>query len=561
MRMVKGSPSTSMDDYQLNTTTLIRHAVRNFPDQELLYRCNNQLNRYTYKDAYQRMMKVAHFLENQLDVKPGDKIGVLDWNSQRHFELYFAIPGIGATLLQMNLRISPEDLSYVTNHSEASYIFVDESLLSVAESIAPNLQTVKGFIVMSDKPLSEIKTSLSPIYHYEESIKEQPAVYDWPIIEETTAYSACYTSGTTGRPKGVYYSHRNIYLHTMAGAAYFGVNSEDCLLVIVPMFHGQSWGLVHIAVMMGAKIIFPGRFQAEHTAPLVDLMLEENVTITGGSPAVFLPMLHYIRTLEKIPDLSKARFLSGASEPPVALMRGFKELTGAEIIHAYGATETTPLVAINYQITPSIRNKLTEEETWDLRRKQGLPTTGIDFALFDPATGQEVPRDGKSVGEICLRGPWITGAYHNASENESGFRNGYWRSGDAGTIDQNGYVKIVDRIKDVIKSGGEWISSIDMENTLMGHPDVLEAVVVGIPHPKWEERPLALIRTKDNKTIPGEQLEHLLYEHFAKWQFPDQILIVSEIPKTSVGKFNKKDIVKQYENLYSGAESEEIASS
>ena len=297
MRIVKGCPSTSMNDYQLNTTTLIRHAVRNFPEQEILYRSNKQLHRYTYKDAFIRMSKIANFLEGQLGVKPGDKIGVLDWNSQRHFELYFAIPGTGATLLQMNLRISPDDLSYVTNHSEAKYVFVDESLLSVAEAIAPHLNTVEGYIIMSDKPLSEIKTTLSPIYHYEEKIKEESSEYDWPMIDEMTAYSACYTSGTTGRPKGVYFSHRNMYLHTMGSAAWFGVNSHDCLLVIVPMFHSQSWGLVHTATMMGAKIILPGNFTAEDTSPLVDLMINENVTIAAGSPAIFLPMLHYIRTL------------------------------------------------------------------------------------------------------------------------------------------------------------------------------------------------------------------------------------------------------------------------
>ncbi|WP_379969309.1 long-chain-fatty-acid--CoA ligase [Ectobacillus sp. sgz5001026] len=556
MRLLKGCPSTSMNDFQLNTTTLIRHAVRNFPDQEILYMSNKQLNRYTYKDAFIRMSKIANFLENQLGVEPGDKIGVLDWNSQRHFELYFAIPGTGATLLQMNLRISPDDLAYITNHSEAKYIFVDESVLSVAEAIAPHLKTVKGFIVMSDKPMSEIKTSLAPLYHYEEQIKDESAEYDWPMIEETTAYSACYTSGTTGRPKGVYLSHRNIYLHTMGGAAWFGVTSHDCLLVIVPMFHSQSWGLVHIATMVGAKIILPGNFTAEDTSPLVDIMINENVTIAAGSPAIFLPMLHYIRTLEKKPDLSRARFLSGATEPPISMMKGFKELTGAEIIHAYGATETTPMVAFNYHLSPTLKNKLTEEEKWDLRRKQGLPVTGVEFKLCDPETGEEVPRDGKTVGEICLRGPWITGSYHKAPETESGFRDGYWRSGDAGTIDQNGYVKIVDRIKDVIKSGGEWISSIDMENVLMGHDEVLEAVVVGIPHAKWQERPLALVVTKDNYTIPREELDTLLYERFTKWQLPDQILFVKAIPKTSVGKFNKKEIAKKYENLYMKYEDE-----
>ncbi|MGG0658227.1 long-chain-fatty-acid--CoA ligase [Rummeliibacillus pycnus] len=559
MRLVKGCPSTSMNDYHLNTTTMIKHTVRNFPNQEILFKKNDQLHRYTYRDAFNRMSKIANFLENQLGVKPGERIGVLDWNTHRHFELYFAIPGIGATLLQMNLRISTEDLTYVTNHSEASYIFVDESLISVAEAILPNLNTVKGFIIMSDKPLTEIETTLSPIYHYEDVIAKEKANYDWPIIEETTAYGAAYTSGTTGKPKGVYYSHRNIYLHTLAEAALVGVNSNDCLLVIVPMFHGQSWGLVHTATMMGAKMIFPGRYAAEDTSPLVDLMIAENVTISGGSPAIFLPMLHYIKTLDKKPDLSRARFLSGASEPPVSLMKGFKELTGAEIIHAYGSTETTPLAAINYHLNPALVGTLTDDEKWDIRRKQGIPVPGIDLTICDPETGKEVPHDGISVGEICIKGPWITGSYYNHPGSENNFRNGYWRSGDAGTIDENGYLKIVDRIKDVIKSGGEWISSIDLENALMGHPDVLEAVVVGIPHDKWQERPLALIATNGHKNIPKEEFEELLKDKFSKWQFPDQILFIDEVPKTSVGKFDKKKIVKMYEGLYLKA-SEEVTS-
>lgn len=558
MRKVKGSPSTSMNDYQLNTTTMIRHAVRNFPDQEIIYKNNQQLHRYSYKQAFNRMAKIANFMESKLGVQPGDQIGILDWNSHRHFELYFAIPGTGATMLQMNLRISPDDLAYVTNHSEAKYIFVDETLLPIAEAIAPKLTTVEGFIIMTDKPLSQISTTLPTIYHFEDEIVKESSEYDWPVIDETTAYSACYTSGTTGRPKGVYYSHRNIYLHSLAEAALIGVNSHDCLLVIVPMFHGQSWGLVHTAVMMGCKLIFPGRFVAEDTSPLVDLMIEEKVTLSAGSPAIFLPMLHYIQTLEKKPDLSKARFLSGATEPPISMMRGFKELTGLEIIHAYGATETTPLVAINYHLNPTLTGKITEEEKWDLKRKQGIPVPGIDIKLCNPTTGEEVPWDGKTIGEICVSGPWITGSYHNAPGTETSFSNGYWRSGDVGTIDKTGYLKVADRIKDVIKSGGEWISSIDLENTLMGHPEVLEAAVVGIPHKKWQERPLALIVTKDNKTISNEELEELLSERFSKWQFPDQILTVNEIPKTSVGKFNKKEIVQKYKDLYIEPQSEVI---
>lgn len=260
MTMVKGAASTSMDDYQLNTTTMIRHAVRNYPTQEILYRSNGDMKSYTYQDAYTRMGKLAHFMTNGLGVKPGDKIGILDWNSHRHYELYFAIPGIAATMLQMNLRIAPPELAYVANHSEVKYIFVDETLLPLAEAIAPHLQSVEGFIIMTDKPLSERETTLTSLYHYEEEIAEEEGEYDWPIIDETTAYSACYTSGTTGRPKGVYYSHRNIYLHTMAIVGHLGASSNDCILMIVPMFHSQAWGKVHMATMMGSKMIFPGRF-------------------------------------------------------------------------------------------------------------------------------------------------------------------------------------------------------------------------------------------------------------------------------------------------------------
>jgi len=548
MRRVKGCPSTSMNDVQLNTTTFIRHAARTYPEQEVVYRTSAGLQRYTYADAYRRMMRLANALES-LGVQPGERVGVLDWNTHRHFELYFAIPGTGAALLQMNLRISTEDLTYVATHSEVSYIFVDESLLPIAEAIAPNLKNVKGYVVMSDRPVGEIKTTLGPVHGYEELLAEADDVYDWPEVDENSAYSACYTSGTTGRPKGVYYSHRNIYLHSITMAAYLGISSDDCACLIVPMFHGQSWGLFYACAMMGAKLVFPGRYTAEDTKPLVDLMIQEKATIACGAPAIFQPMLQYIRTLPDKPDFSRARFLSGATEPPLSMMRGFKELTGAEIIHAYGATETTPLVALNYRLKPSLAG-LTEEERWDLKRKQGLLVTGVDVRVVG-ADGEEVPHDGVSVGEVCMRGPWIAGRYYNAPGTEGNFLDGYWRSGDAATIDQNGYLKIVDRIKDVIKSGGEWISSIDMENAIIGHPDVLDAAVVGLPHAKWQERPLALVIRREGGTVTDDDIRTLLLDSgFARWQLPDQIRFVSEIPKTSVGKTSKKTIVAQYRNLY-----------
>jgi fatty-acyl-CoA synthase len=548
VRRVTGHPSTSMDDYQLNTTTFLRHAARTYPEQEIAYRAGDQIRRYNYAAAYGRAMRMANALEG-LGIRPGDRVGVLAWNTHRHFELYFAIPGTGAVQVQMNLRLGTEDLTYVAQHSGISLLVCDESLLPLAEAIAPRLEGLKGVVVMSDQPVAQVATCLAPVHGYEELLAAAAPQYDWPMVDETSAYSACYTSGTTGRPKGVYYSHRDICLHSYAMAANLGISSDDCALMIVPMFHGQSWGLFYACAMMGARLVFPGRYTADEPGLLVDLMIAEDVTLGHGAPAIFQPMLQYIRGLAAKPDFSRARLLSGATEPPLSMMRGFKELTGAEIIHAYGATETTPLVTLNYRLKPSVRARLSPEQQWDLKRKQGLLLAGVDVRVVD-ADGAEVPHDGATVGEVCMRGPWVTGRYHNAPGTEDTFRDGFWHSGDAGTIDADGYLKVVDRIKDVIKSGGEWISSIDMENAIMGHPEVIDAAVVGLPHPKWQERPLALVIAKADATVTEDEIRGLLLERFASWQLPDEILFVAEIPKTSVGKTSKKTIVAEHHDRY-----------
>ena len=548
MRRVSGHPSTSMDDYQLNTTTFLRHAARTYPEQEIAYRAGDQVRRYNYAAAYGRTMRMANALEG-LGIGPGDRVGVLAWNTHRHFELYFAIPGTGAVQVQMNLRLGTEDLTYVARHSGISLLMCDDSLLPLAEEIAPRLDGLRGVVVMSDQPATQVTTSRTPVHDYEELLAAAAPDYDWPMVDETSAYSACYTSGTTGRPKGVYYSHRDICLHSYAMAANLGISSDDCALMIVPMFHGQSWGLFYACAMMGARLVFPGRYTAEEPGPLVDLMIAEDVTLGHGAPAIFQPMLQYIRGLATKPDFSRARLLSGATEPPLSMMRGFKELTGAEIIHAYGATETTPLVTLNYRLKPSVRARLSREQQWDLKRKQGLPLSGVDVRVVD-ASGAEVPHDGVTVGEVCMRGPWITGRYHSAPGTEDTFRDGFWHSGDAGTVDADGYLKVVDRLKDVIKSGGEWISSIDMENAIMGHPEVIDAAVVGLPHPKWQERPLALVIAKDGATVTEDEIRGLLLERFARWQLPDEILFVAGIPKTSVGKTSKKTIVAEHHDRY-----------
>ena len=547
--MIEGCPSTMMDNYQLNISNIIRHTVRNFPEREIVYRTPRGVLRHTYKDAYERMMRVANFLK-KLKIEPGDRVGVLDWNSHRHYELYFAIPGTGAVLLQMNLRIAPSDLIYVANHSKAQIIFVDESLLSIAEILAPELKTVKKYVIMSDRKLSAIPTKLNPSYDYEELMADEKPEYRWPVIDEKSAYSACYSSGTTGKPKGVYYSHRGIYLHTLIKTLYTGINCYDSFLQIVPMFHANGWGDFLNATLVGAKIVLPGRFTAEEISSLVDLMITEKVTIANGAPSIFNPMLTYIKELRKKPDLSKTRFICGATEPPLAMMKEWKDLTGADFNHGYGATETSPHVTMNF-LKPSLMDKLSEEEKWELKKKQGIVASGIDLKIVDN-TGREVLHDGQAVGEVLIRGPWVTRTYYDDMRTRDSFVDEFWKSGDAATIDPEGYLKIVDRYKDLIKSGGEWISSVDLENAIMAHPKVLEAAVVGLPHPKWEERPIALVVGKKEykDKISKDDILDLLKPNFSKWQLPDDIMFVNEIPKTSVGKFDKKKIRETYQNEF-----------
>jgi len=548
-QIVRGCPSTMGDDCQLNTTTLIRHAARTHPEREIAYhRPDGGWTRTNYADCYTRICRAANALRN-LGVAPGDRVGVLDWNSLRYFELYWGIPGLGAAMLQMNLRLGADDLAYVVNHSEASWICVDETLLPVAESIAALVPGVKGWIVMSDKPLKEIKTTLAPLVHYEDLLAAASPTMNWPEIDERSAYSACYTTGTTGKPKGVYYSHRAIVLHSYTFATSLGMTTDDCSILIMPMFHGNSGGLPQAAVLMANKIVLPGRYSAEDTKPLADAMIAEGVTISSGAPAIFQPILDYIRTLDQKPDFSRMRIICGATEPPISMIRGYFELTGAEIVHVYGSTECTPLAVVN-RLKPELK-RLDRQAQWEIKRKQGLTLPGVELKILD-ADNQECPHDGQSVGEICIRGAWITATYHDMADDEmqERFIDGWWRSGDVGTIDANGYLKLTDRTKDVIKSGGEWISSIDMENLLVGHPAVRDAAVVGIAHPKWEERPLALVALRPGQSATQEELLTHLAGGFAKWQLPDEILFVEVIPKTSVGKNDKKTIRQQHAQRY-----------
>jgi len=440
MQLIKGFPSTMGDDYPLNSTTLIRHSVRTYPSQEIVYRSGDTWERYTYADCFERIGRVVAALR-ALGVEPGDRVGVLGWNDHRFFELYYAIPSIGAVMVLLNQRLCPDDLGFVIAHSQLSFIAVDETLVPLAEAIAARSLTVRGWIALSSRPQSDITTTLSPLYHYEEALSSFAPLTDWPMIDERSAYAACYTTGTTGQPKGVYYSHRSIYLHTMALAIGLNVTPDDCCMIIAPMFHAQSWGFPQVATLMATKIVLPGRYTLEDAPLLIDAIIREGVTVTNGAPAILMSMLRYVESLPRAPDLHRLRLICGASEPPLAMMQGFHALTGAD--------------------------------------------------------DRELPHDGRAVGEICLRGPWITARYHDLPESDGRFIDGYWRSGDVGSIDSEGYLKITDRSLVALKPGHETTS---------------------------------------------EQLREHLRMTFAKWQLPDEVLFVDSIPKTSVGKIDKKVI-------------------
>ncbi|MFX1508586.1 MAG: AMP-binding protein, partial [Promethearchaeota archaeon] len=386
---------------------------------------------------------------------------------------------------------------------------------------------------------------------YEQLISMYPPHEPRVTLDEDELACLMYTSGTTGRPRGIFYSHRDVFLQALMYAANASISINDCVFQIVPMFHVLGWGTPFAATLVGAEIVFPGQYSLKDLNRLINTIVLEQVTVVNGATAILMPMLESIRKMDKKPDLSGTRFITGASEPPKAMMKDFWELTGAEVIHTYGSTEAHALVTLN-RLIPIRKQDFSDEEMWEFKRKQGYIVSGLDVKIVDPLSGKELAHDGTSSGEILLKGPWIAGRYYNIQSEDHFTNEGYFKTGDIGNLDPDGYLKITDRIKDVIKSGGEWISSVDMENAIVSHPQVVEAAVVGCPHPKWEERPLALViqrEDSDTKKISKEIYEQL-EKKFAKWQLPDKILFVDKILKTSVGKIDKKNIREKYKNIY-----------
>ena len=544
--VVHGYPSTMQDDYQLSMGRLIRQAVRAYPDTEIVHRNSaGQWGRTTYRENFDRIERAAGAFA-KLGVEVGDRVGVMDWNSLRHYELYWAIPAIGAVFTQLNIRLPEDDLRYVINDSQASVVVVDETLVPIVENIASQAKGVKTWVILSE---GQIDHNLPNAVYYEDLLADAQPLDSWPNISETSAFAAGYTTGTTGRPKGVFYSHRSQYLHTYNTAKDLSASVDDVIMPITPMFHVLSWGMVQVAVMVGAKLVLPGQFSAETLGEITGALTDEGVTVTNGVPAIFTPMFEVLKS-KGVTDLTGLRLLCGGSEPPASLIQNYQETFNAEVVHGYGATETSPIVTVN-RVTEAMRERMSQEELNAYGSKQGKASVNIDLKIVD-GLGNEVPADGETSGEMLLKGPWITASYHGMPEEELAdkFVDGYWRSGDVATIDAHGFIKITDRLKDVIKSGGEWISSIDMENAMIGHPKVAQAAVVGLEHPKWDERPFMLLVLRDGEDITKDEIHEHLRQRFADWQLPEEFEVVDQIPATSVGKIDKKVIRNQYQDRY-----------
>jgi len=530
-----------MMDYPLTLTHILERARRLFPRKEIVTKTPSGLHRYTYADMCARAGRLANALD-RLGISADGRVATFAWNTYRHLEIYFAAPCSGRVLHTLNLRLFPDQVVYIANHAEDEVVFVDTSLVPVLEKLAPQLETVRHYVIMADGPLPE--TGLPHAISYEELLAASSPDYDWPALDENSAAAMCYTSGTTGNPKGAAYSHRAMFLHSISECMTdsIGLSERDTVLPVVPMFHANAWGLPHSATLVGAKQVFPGPFLDGKS--LAELIQNERVTIAAGVPTIWLGLLQVLEREHY--DISSLRAMPvGGSAAPQSMIERYQKQFDAYILHAWGMTEMTPLGTVSN--LKSYMESWPEEERFKVRAKQGTTVPGVEARVVD-VDGRELPWDGQSFGELQVRGPWIIRSYYNDERSADSFQDGWFRTGDVATIDPEGYLQIVDRTKDLVKSGGEWISTVDLENAIMGHPKVLEAAVIAVSHPRWQERPLACVVPKSDfadSLTPAEILEYL-GSRVAKWQLPDEVVFIESVPKTSVGKFDKKVLRERF---------------
>lgn len=530
-----------MQETPLLISSLIEYAARYHAETAIITRTvEGPIVKNTWQTIHGRAKRLAQALL-KLGVQKGDRIATLAVNTHRHLELYYAVSGIGAVLHTVNPRLFPEQLDYIVNHAEDRLLFFDLPFLPLVKALRPALKTVQQLVLLSDKAHAPADFG-EPLLTYEELIAPHGEDFTWPALPENLAASLCYTSGTTGHPKGVLYSHRSTVLHALATCAAdsLGLSSRDSVLLIVPMFHANGWGVPYAGAMCGSQLVFPG--VAMDGASLCELMHVGDCTLSMGVPTVWLNFLAYIDQHKTAPPARLKRVLIGGSAAPRALIERLQNELGLEVVHLWGMTETSPVGTC-----ASLPHRLADrsgEEKLQLQLKQGRAFYGVELKITDDA-GRELARDGKAFGMLKVRGPWVARSYYRGEGGEILDADGWFATGDVATLDADGYMQITDRAKDVIKSGGEWISSIDLENAALSHPAVHEAAVIGVQHPVWQERPLLVVVRKPGSEVSAAQLREFLAQKVARWWLPDDVLFVAELPHTATGKLHKLKLREQ----------------